>query len=85
MSLDEIIITIKNMPEYQRTKIESIILYINGGINKIIQRIKKLISNPLYYYSAYKELNNSSNKRFFVVWSVLLWKNNIRICYRWSI
>ena len=28
-----------------------------GGMNEIIQRITELISNPLNYYSAYKELN----------------------------
>ena len=122
LSLDEIIIAIKNMPEYQRTKTESIkptikkllqemkkekekekekdkeinsesqsflnkkrnypknnmnisapstntfnpekFLYkptikldLLGGMDEIIQRIKELISNPLNYYSAYKELN----------------------------
>ena len=28
-----------------------------GGMNEIVQRINELISNPLNYYSAYKELN----------------------------
>ena len=28
-----------------------------GGMNEIVQRITELISNPLNYYSAYKELN----------------------------
>ncbi len=125
ISLDEIIIQLKNMPEYQRMKADSlkptikkllkemkkekekeekekekekelnsdtqsflnkkrnlpknkIPISINstntfnpekflyepniklnslGGMNEIIQRIKELISNPLNYYSAYKELN----------------------------
>ena len=37
MSLDEIIIAIKNMPEYQRTKIES----IKPTIKKLLQEMKK--------------------------------------------
>ena len=125
ISLDEIIIQLKNMPEYQRMKADSlkptikkllkemkkekekeekekekekelnsdtqsflnkkrnlpknkIPISINstntfnpekflyepniklnslGGMNEIIQRITELISNPLNYYSAYKELN----------------------------
>ena len=122
ISLDEIIILLKNMPEYQRMKADSLkptvkkllkemkkdkekekekdkelnsdsqtflnkkrnlpknklpisinstntfnpekFLYkptikLNslGGMNEIIQRITELISNPLNYYSAYKELN----------------------------
>ena len=123
ISLDEIIIQLKNMPEYQRMKADSLkptikkllkemkkekekeekekekelnsdtqsflnkkrnlpknkipksinstntfnpekFLYepnikLNslGGMNEIIQRITELISNPLNYYSAYKELN----------------------------
>ena len=127
LSLDEIIILLKNMPEYQRTKIESLKPTIKkflqetkkekekektkekqpekdlvsetsqsflnkkrnppknnisssfpsqntfnpekfiykptiklsslGGMTEIIKRIKELISNPLNYYEAYKELN----------------------------
>jgi len=126
LSLDEIIILLKNMPEYQRTKIESLKPTIKkflqetkkekeklkekqsekdlisetsqsflnkkrnppknnsisslfpsqntfnpekfiykptiklsslGGMTEIIKRIKELISNPLDYYEAYKELN----------------------------
>ena len=120
LTLDEIIISVKNLPEYQRTKIDSLKptikkvyqelkkdkeknkdkelntnsqTFLNkkrnpsqnklslsfpssnafnpekflykpniklsslGGMNEIVQRITELISNPLNYYSAYKELN----------------------------
>ena len=121
LTLDELIIYVKNLPEYQRTKIDSLKptikkvyqelkkdkekekekdLNINsqsflnkkrnpsqnnklsltfpssntfnpekflykptiklsslGGMTEIVQRITELISNPLNYYSAYKEIN----------------------------
>ena len=124
LTLDEIIILLKNMPEYQRTKIESLKPTIKkflqetkkekqsqnqidkekdlnsetsqsflnkkrnppknnissfssqnsfnpekflfkpniklsslGGMKEIIERIRELISNPLNYHAAYKELN----------------------------